>query len=136
MTEKSPAPPSSTTDDAQPGKGNFEHAMSLLTMMSTSTQLFVGLTGAAWAVLIPNTMALPTWVVIAALSLHVLLSVVMFAAVLGLGANMAHRLNLSRWQETYPKKQFPGVKNLGFLAWFGIPKEPIENVTPRLFSFA
>src|SRR5262249_31167128 len=65
--------PSST---GSPSTGPFEHAMSLLTAMSTATQLFVGLTGAVWVVLVPNTMALPASVVTLALLLHGLLGTV------------------------------------------------------------
>jgi hypothetical protein len=96
--------------------GDFEHAMSLLTAMSTATQLFVGLTGAVWAVLVPNTMALPLLVVALALFLHALLGTVMFLVLRGLGANMVQRLNLGRWKEQYGDKE-----GIGDAAWFGVP---------------
>jgi hypothetical protein len=104
----------SSTGSASPD--TFGHAMSLLTAMSTATQLFVGLTGAVWAVLVPNTMALPTRVVALALFLHGLLGAVMFLVLRGLGANMVQRLNLSRWKVQYGDKE-----GMGDAAWFGVP---------------
>jgi hypothetical protein len=104
--------PSST---GSASKGPFEDAMSLLTAMSTATQLFVGLTGAVWVVVVPNTMALPTSLVVLALFLHALLGLVMFLVLRGLGANLEQRLNLSRWRE------YGDQKGMGDAAWFGVP---------------
>jgi hypothetical protein len=97
----------------------FQDAMSLLTAMSTATQLFVGLTGAVWVVLLPNTMALSPGLVATALFLHGLLGLVLFMVLRGLGGNLVQRLNRNRWTERYGDKL-----GMGDAAWFGTPPRP------------